>query len=124
MNYPRKASARSSTISASITKSVFWFGGFLAGAFLQLEPAPGLAIHLAPLIGAYGDDIVLTDDLKDKPGSQLLPGINILKGDAIERALKNFDEKEKSGEAVLIYFSGHGPVQPNVGEARNGLPSR
>jgi hypothetical protein len=124
MNYPRKASARSSTISASITKSVFWLGGFLAGAFLQLSPAPGLAIHPAPLTGASGDDIVLADGLKDSPGARSLPGINMLKGDAIERALKDLDEKEKSGEAVLVYFSGHGPVQPNVGEARDGLPSR
>jgi hypothetical protein len=124
MKYPRKASARLSAISASIAKSVFWFGCFLAGAFLQLSPAPGSAIHPAPLTGASGDDIVLADGLKDKPGAQSLPGINILKGDAIERALQELDEKEKIGEVVLIYFAGHGPVQPNGGEARDGLPSR
>jgi hypothetical protein len=124
MNYPRKASARSSAISASITKSVFWFGGFLAGAFLQLSPAPGLAIHPAPLAGASGDDIVLADGLKEKPGARPLPAINMLKDDAIEQVLKNLDEKEKSGEVVLIYFAGHGPVESGVGEGKNELPAR
>ena len=72
MNYPREASARRSTISASITKSVFWLGGFLAGAFLWLEPAPGLAIHPAPPSGA-GDSFVLADGLKEKPVARPVP---------------------------------------------------
>jgi hypothetical protein len=123
MNYPREASARWPTISASIIKSVFWFGGFLAGAFLWLEPAPGLAIHPAPPSGA-GDSFVLADGLKEKPGARPVPGVNMLKGDAIVKALKDLDEKEKIGEVVLIYFAGHGAVQPGVGEGKNELPAR
>jgi hypothetical protein len=124
MNYSRKASPRSFTISASMTKSVFWFGGFLAGAFLWLEPAPGLAIHPAPLSGASGDGFVLADELKDKPGAHPQPGVNMLEGDALVKALKDLDEKEKIGEVVLIYFAGHGPVQPGVGEGKNESPAR
>jgi hypothetical protein len=122
MNCQHSDSARSSTISASITKSVFWSGGFLAGAFLWLGPAPALAIHPAPLNGTASDDIVLADGWKDKPRPQ--PGVNALEGDAIVEALKDLDEKEKIGEVVLIYFTGHGPVQPGVGEGKNELPAR
>jgi hypothetical protein len=82
-----------------------------------------LAIHPAPPTGVSGDDIVLADGLKDSPAARALPGINMLKGDAIERALKNLDEKEKIGEVVLIYFAGHGPVA-GVGEGKNALPAR
>jgi hypothetical protein len=124
MNYPREASPRSSTISASITKSVFWVGGFLAGAFLWLEPAPGQAIHPAPLSGTAADGFVLADGLKENPGAQPLPGVNVLEGDALVKALKDLDEKEKIGEVVLIYFAGHGPVEPGVGEGKNELPAR
>src|ERR1700682_5687968 len=109
MNYPREASPRSFTISASIIKSVFWFGGFLAGAFLWLEPAPGLAIHPAPLRRVSGDGFVLADGLKEKPGARAQPGVDVLEGDALVKALKDLDEKEKVGEVVLIYFAGHGP---------------
>ena len=124
MNYPREASLRRSTISASITKSVFWFGGFLAGAFLWLEPAPGQAIHPAPLSGTTGDSFVLADGLKEKPGARPQPGVNVLEGDALVKALKDLDEKEKVGEVVLIYFAGHGPVEPGVGEGKNESPAR
>jgi hypothetical protein len=123
MNYLREASAPRSTISASITKSVFWIGGFLAGAFLWLEPAPGLAIHPAPLRGA-GDSFVLADGLKEKPGARPQPGVKVLEGDALLGALKDLDEKEKIGEVVLIYFAGHGPVEPGVREGKNELPAR
>jgi hypothetical protein len=106
-----------------MTKSAFWVGGFLAGAFLWLEPAPGLAIHPAPPSGISGDDIVLADGSKDKPGARPLPGVNMLEGDALKQALKDLDEKEKIGEVVLIYFAGHGPVA-GVGEGKNALPAR
>ncbi len=57
--------------------------------------------------------IVLADGLKDKAGQPRFPNINgEPKRDAILKAFAALAEKAKSGDLVMVFYSGHGTEQP------------
>src|SRR3984893_12820412 len=60
-----------------------------------------------------GNITVLADRLKDKAGEPRFPTVNgEPKRDAIVKAFAALADKAKSGDLVLIFYSGHGTQQP------------
>jgi hypothetical protein len=90
MSCPRKISARTSNITITFTKSLVWAGGFFAGALVSLAPAPA----------------------DQQPIKEKAPQIRILEADVLAYALNEFEWKAKEARSTLIYFAGHGLIQP------------
>src|SRR5258708_14290682 len=63
---------------------------------------------------------VLADRLKDKAGEPRFPKVNgEPKRDAILKAFAALAEQAKSGDLVLIFYSGHGTEQPVKNTSQN-----